>query len=125
MLINALTPTTRYKRVVQLELNEISSEVIDALIEKGRLPTFARLKRDYTFLKTTSENEYKLLEPWIQWVTAHTGRTFDEHRIFHLSDVHTLEHPQIWEALSRANVESAVIGSMNVVRRDTDRKSVV
>ena len=120
MLINALTPTTRYKRVVQLELNEISSEVIDALIEKGKLPTFARLKRDYTFLKTTSENEYKLLEPWIQWVTAHTGRTFDEHRIFHLSDVHTLEHPQIWEALSRANVESAVIGSMNVVRRDTE-----
>ncbi len=120
MLIKGIQPTHKYKRIVQIEMNEVSSAVIDSLIAKGQLPNFAKLQRDWTFLKTTSETDYDLLEPWIQWVTAHTGKTFEEHGIFHLSDVHQLQHKQIWEALSEHNIESGIVGSMNVLRRDTE-----
>ncbi len=120
MLIKGIQPTRKYKRVVQIEMNEISSSVIDSLIAKGLLPNFARLQREWTFLKTTSETDYEHLEPWIQWVTAHTGKTFEEHGIFHLSDVHQLKQKQIWETLSEQHIESGIVGSMNVLRRNTE-----
>lgn len=119
MPVQTIQPSKRYKRIIQIELNEISSEVIEALIAKGKLPNFAKIHKDWAFLKTTSETEYIHLEPWIQWCTAHTGKTFEEHQIFRLSDVHTLNHKQIFEELSEHGVESGIIGSMNVIRRNT------
>ena len=109
-----------YKNVVQIELNEISESIITQLISKGKLPNFAKLNEEWTYLQTTSEVVYENIEPWIQWVTAHTGKTFDEHKIFRLSDVHDLEHKQIWETLSERNIESGIIGSMNATRRETE-----
>lgn len=120
MPMSQLTPRKTYRRIIQIELNEISREVVDALVAKGKLPNFAQMNQQWGFLKTTSEQDYKHLEPWIQWCTAHTGKTFAEHKIFHLSDVHALEHTQIWEALSSAGIESGIIGSMNAIRRHTE-----
>jgi hypothetical protein len=119
MAVTTLSPQKTYRRIIQLELNEISREVVDALVAQGKLPNFAKINQQWGFMKTTSETEYKYLEPWIQWCTAHTGKTYAEHKIFHLSDVHALEHTQIWEALSQAGIESGIIGSMNAIRRDT------
>ena len=118
-MISELHPKRTYKRILQIELNEISREVVDALIAQGKLPNFKRLNTQWSFLKTTSETEYKYLEPWIQWCTVHTGKTYAEHQIFHLSDVHKLTHTQIWEELSAKGIESGIIGSMNGIRRDT------
>ncbi len=109
----------KYKKIIQIELNEISEPIITQLISKGKLPNFAKINKDWKYLNTTSEEVYDNIEPWIQWVTAHTGKTFDEHKIFRLSDVHDLEHSQIWEALSEKNIESGIIGSMNATRRNT------
>lgn len=110
----------KYKRVIQLELNEISCEIISQLIASNALPSFAYISKHWKYLQTTSETEYKNIEPWIQWVTAHTGKTLTEHQIFHLSDVHKLKYPQIWETLSQHSIQSAIIGSMNATRRNTD-----
>lgn len=109
----------KYKKVIQLELNEISEPIIAQLISKGKLPNFAKIHNNWTYLNTTSEEDYENIEPWIQWVTAHTGKDFADHKIFRLSDVHDLEHKQIWEALSERNIESGIVGSMNATRRDT------
>jgi hypothetical protein len=119
-MVSAIHPIKTYKRVVQIELNEISSEVVEALIAKGKLPNFAKMHSNWAFMKTTSETNYENLEPWIQWCTAHTGKTFDEHQVFRLSDVHTLKHKQIFEELSEHGIESGIIGSMNVIRRNTE-----
>lgn len=109
-----------YKRIIQIELNEISYPIIEQLIAKGKLPNFAKLNKEWSYLKTSSEQEYDKLEPWIQWVTAHTGKTFEEHQIFRLSDAHQLKQKQIWEELSENKVESGIIGSMNATRNNTE-----
>lgn len=106
----------RYSRVIQIELNEISKKVIDHLISKNQLPHFSQIQKNWYYLETTSESQYEYLEPWIQWITAHTGKTFSEHGIFHLGDCVELKHPQIWETLSAFNIESGIVGSMNAVR---------
>lgn len=116
--MNLSAPRT-YKRVVQLELNEISAPVIRSLCARGELPHFAQVLRDWACLESTSEEEYELIEPWIQWVTAHTGKTYAEHGIFHLGNQAEIRDPQIWELLSEHGIESAIVGSMNARRGET------
>ena len=38
-------------------------------------------------LITNSEEEYKLLEPWVQWVSVYTGKRPNDHKIFRLGDI--------------------------------------
>jgi hypothetical protein len=106
----------KFRRVIQFELNEISKTAIDHLLNQGKLPNFSRINHDWFYANTTSEQQYQHLEPWIQWISAHTGKSFAEHKIFHLSDATQLTYPQIWEALSDHGVESCIVGSMNAVR---------
>ena len=74
-------------KIILLGLNELNFEYIASYCKKGYLPTFNRLINDYGYTQTTSESEYKLLEPWIQWVTVHTGQTYNEHKVFRLGDI--------------------------------------
>lgn len=110
----------RFKRVIQLELNEISYPVIAKMMAKNELPNFQMINRRWHFHETTSETDYDKIEPWIQWVTAHTGKEFSEHEIYRLGDAHQLKHPQIWETLSDHGIESGIIGSMNTIRGNTN-----
>lgn len=120
-----MKPKKTYRRVIQIELNEISRPVIKSLLQAQKnLPHFARIEQDWHHSMTTSENEYELIEPWIQWITAHTGKAFADHGILHLGDVDRLQHPQIWELLSDRGVESAIVGSMNAVRGESTRGGV-
>ncbi|MCX6127126.1 MAG: hypothetical protein NTV34_20580, partial [Proteobacteria bacterium] len=108
-----------FERVVQLELNEISHSAIQKLIGKGKLSNFKLISESWTRFDSTSETIYEHIEPWIQWITAHTGKTYREHNIFRLGDAHELKHDQIWEVLSDQGIESAVIGAMNATRGRT------
>lgn len=105
-----------YKRVIQLELNEVAKIAVDRLVQQGKLPNFKKINQEWGYYQTTSEQHYEHLEPWIQWITAHTGKSFTEHGIFRLSDAAHLQHPQIWETLSSHNIESCIVGSMNATR---------
>lgn len=116
---NHLLITRKYKRVIQLEMNEISQTVINDLISRGKLYNFAKINQEWAFYKTVSEKKYENWEPWIQWVTAHTGKMLAEHKVFRLSDGHNLKHQQIFETLSEHNIESGIVGSMNVIRRNS------
>jgi hypothetical protein len=105
-----------FNRVIQIELNEVSADIVNKLVVKGELPTFEKIQKSWKYLETTSESTYHEIEPWIQWITAHTGKFFNDHKIFNLGDADLLEHRQIWEVLSESGIESAVIGAMNAVR---------
>jgi len=70
-------------KTILLGLNELNFQYIKYYIKKGHLKNFNILFNNGV-IETESESKYDLLEPWIQWVTVHTGMTFDEHQIFHL-----------------------------------------
>src|SRR5262245_44372945 len=70
------------KRVFVLELNEVSPGVLRRLIDTGYCPNFKRLRRSHVWLETSAYETYPNLEPWIQWVTVHTGLTQAEHKVF-------------------------------------------
>ncbi len=106
----------KYKRVILIEMNEISKEIIDELISKGELQNFKFLQNHYKYFRTVIEERAIYWEPWIQWVSVHTGKKYADHKIFDLGSSEFLQAKQIFETLSKSGIESAIVGSMNVRR---------
>ena len=100
--------------LIMLEFNELSPTLMDRFIAAGQLPGFAELKRRSIVYTTDAEEAPPYLEPWIQWVTVHTGLPFATHGVFDLNDGPRCKHPRIWDRLSRSGLSSWICGSMNI-----------
>jgi Type I phosphodiesterase / nucleotide pyrophosphatase len=98
---------------IVLEFNELSPSLMDVFISRGILPNFQALRDQSQVFVSDAEEESPNLEPWIQWVTAHTGLSFREHGIFDLGDGHKLTQPRLWEILSSHGYSVWICGSMN------------
>ena len=106
--------------VLLLELNEINFDQVRTYGEQGRLPVLNDLIARHGVARTDSEVDYENLEPWIQWVTAHTGLTLAEHKVFRLGDILDHDLDQIWEVLERQGVIVGAISPMNAKNRCID-----
>lgn len=100
--------------LIFIELNEINFDVAKMYIQQRilNLPAFKHML-DGHFIRTTSEQQYHLLEPWIQWVSVHTGLRFKEHRIFRLGDIVGSGLSQIFEKLEERKFSVGAISPMN------------
>jgi hypothetical protein len=104
-------------KLLLIELNEINFDFVAEYVRQGRLPVLRTLIARHGVRQTTSEMRYEHLEPWIQWVTAHTGLSFPEHKVFRLGDIVDHEIPQIWELLEEAGYKVGAISPMNAKNR--------
>lgn len=103
--------------VVVLELNEVNFDFVKAYASHGKLPELDRLIQTNGISETTSEREYREWEPWIQWVSAHSGKTLAEHNVFRLGDIVHADVDQIWEQLERQGLIVAALSPMNASNR--------
>lgn len=87
--------------VISLELNELSVDLVEKYADDLGLRNFQRLLGEHRRYGTVAEQEFVNVEPWIQWVTVHTGLDFSEHGIFRLGDVVDNPQEQIWERVQR------------------------
>src|SRR5437764_13128625 len=101
-------------RVILLEFNEIADTLIQRFIRQGHLPNFKRFYDESEIFTTDAECEHPNLEPWIQWVTVHTGLPFSEHKVFRLDEGHLLPTKRLWDLVSEQGKRVVVGGSMNV-----------
>lgn len=104
--------------VLVLEFNELNLDTLQRMVQQGRLPNFARAMQSGLVVKTSVDEDYVKLEPWIQWVTAHTGKRQDQHKAFNLSDIQHSQVRQIWEVLEAQGVACGVVSPMNARRGD-------
>lgn len=77
------------------------------------LPAFQRILSGFDHIETYAGTEYNNLEPWIQWVSAQTGKTFAEHGVFRLGDIVNKKPLQVFEILERAGLKVGAISPMN------------
>jgi hypothetical protein len=103
--------------VIVLEFNELSPQLVEGFMQQGHLPGFSRLHTESNVFITDAEERAPNLEPWIQWVTVHTGLPFNEHKIFDLGDGHKLDCPRLWDLVSQGGRTVWVCGSMNAGAR--------
>ncbi|PYT04180.1 MAG: hypothetical protein DMF60_16080 [Acidobacteria bacterium] len=101
------------KKILLMELNEITWDLIDPMIEQGKLPTFARLKREGTWAAPMSVDLPPQLDPWITWTTLYTGRPQQDHNIFFLQQPpETIGAQRIWEICHDQGLRVGVYGSL-------------
>lgn len=84
-----------------IELNEFNPELLDRVSSAFQLPNLRRLlELRHTHTQADCDEERHGLDPWVQWVSFHTGACSAEHGIRHLGDVSHLRLPQFWEEYS-------------------------
>lgn len=99
--------------IVLLELNEINFDAVKFYLKQGEyLPGFKKLI-EQGIIETKAESEYENLEPWVQWPSVHTGKTFDEHKVFRLGDFVNCSHKQFFEKVENAGFSVGAISPMN------------
>ena len=105
-------------KTILLGLNELNFDYIKFYIDQGLLPNFKKIFEIQPPIETVSENEYKLLEPWVQWVTIHSGKSYKEHNIFRLGDiVNNPELSQIFEELEAEGLSVGAVSPFNAENR--------
>ena len=101
-------------QMILLEFNELSPALMETFIDQGYLPNFKRLRDSSQVFITDAEEVAPNLDPWIQWVTVHSGLSFDEHGIHHLGDGHKLAVKSLWDMIGATGKTVWVCGSMNI-----------
>ena len=105
------------KKLIFLELNEINFDVVKEYISSGeKLESFKKII-NRNFIHTSSEEEYELLEPWIQWPSIHTGKKYEDHKIFRLGDIIKFKESQIFEEIEAQGFKVGALSPMNTENR--------
>jgi len=105
---------TTDRRVILLEFNELSPELMDRFIAAGHLPNFKRLRdSSQCFITEAAERGWEL-NPWVQWVTVHSGLDYCDHGIIELDEGAKLKASRVWDVVSDAGLPVWICGSMNV-----------
>lgn len=107
-------------KIILVGLNELNFDYIKYYIKEGELPNFKYIFDEYGITETTSENEYKLLEPWIQWVTVTTGRKYDDHNVYRLGDI--VERKDLTQVFEVAESKGLSVGAVSPFNADNRLK---
>ncbi len=105
--------------VICLEFNELTPSLLDRFIDAGKLPNFKRLREQSLVQTTDAQANGEWLNPWVQWVTIHSGLDAAEHEVYRLSNAYQLKVPAVWDVISDAGKNVWVCGSMNPWCRDS------
>ena len=104
-------------KLILIELNEINFDAVSSYLDRGVfLPGFKKVV-DAGLVITEAESEGKHLEPWIQWPSVHTGKTYDEHKVFRLGDFVNSNQGQFFEKVEKAGFKVGAISPMNAANK--------
>lgn len=108
---------TKPRKILLLEFNEINWGVIDQLTaQRGAafLPNFGRLREQGAWALKSAVERPPLLDPWITWVTLHTGVSASVHGASVLEqDATTISAKRSWQYVTEAGRSVGVFGSIS------------
>lgn len=112
---------TQKENVLIIELNEFNTDLLTAAAKAYPLANISKLLNKHrAHYKTNDRYNSGYLEPWVQWVSIHTGTQSQKHKIKHLGDLPDLQCAQSWEILSDHNITTGIWGVMNGARRNKE-----
>ncbi len=108
---------TEAKKVLLVELNEVNWRVVDRLLERGGpdyLPNFSRLRAEGAWSEQVAVEKPPHLDPWVTWVTLHTGVPREVHRATVLEqDASSITAPRLWDYAVEGGRSIGVFGSIS------------
>jgi hypothetical protein len=102
------------RKVLLIELNEINWRLLDPFIAQGKLPNFERLRRTGSFGAPLATEVPPYLDPWISWVTLHTGVRREAHGASVLEQqAETIRAKRTWQYAVEAGKTVGIFGSIS------------
>jgi hypothetical protein len=109
---------------LSINLNEINLLWLKKISSKYNFKNINVLLR-LNFIHTTSENKYQNLEPWIQWPTYYQGKSFEEHKCFHLGDAELSDSYSIYDWFQRKGKDVLALSPMNCTFSANDKSLLI
>ena len=103
--------------IILIELNEINFDFVLEYVKNGEHLPNLKLLTEQNGKLSSCESDYENLEPWIQWPSVHTGKTFKEHKVFRLGDGGKYKGVQLFEEIEKRGYSVGNLSAMNVVNR--------
>jgi len=106
------------KKLLLVELNEFNFDFIKKGIKNYNCPNIKKLfgKKNIKTYTNDAIQDYNL-DPWVQWVSIHTGKTSTKHKIYRHGETLNKDTDQIWDKLSKRNIYCSIWNPMNGVYR--------
>lgn len=107
-------------KLLFIQLNEINFEIVNKylLASKKKFKNLEVIRDSFKSFNTFAEDEYKNLEPWIQWASVNLGKDFKQHNIFRLGDIVKFQNEkQIYEKIEERGFRVGAISPMNTENR--------
>lgn len=109
-----MVPNMGGQPIIVLEFNELCPDLLAAWMDEGLLPNFRRFyEASHIFTGQADVSDPEFLEPWIQWYSFHTGFSFDQHGVYHLTDGPRRGLKDIWRLLLDAGYRVGDCAGMN------------
>ncbi|MEW4487918.1 hypothetical protein AB1L42_07525 [Thalassoglobus sp. JC818] len=99
------------RRVICLELNELSPELLELFMNEGELPALDRLRNQSIVAKTDAEASGKWLHSTTQWHTIYSGLSHQVHQQDHLALPPSLQASPVVQSIADSGKSIAQCGS--------------
>ena len=73
---------------------------------------FIKSKKKFKTYTDDNKEGYNL-DPWVQWVSVHTGKKSKIHKTYRIGQTLNKNINQIWDILSKNNISCTVWGAFN------------
>lgn len=99
------------RKLILLSFNELNFNFIRYYLKNKKYKNFSKIIDKIS--QTKSEEQYELLEPWIQWVSIYTGKKAHQHKIFRLGDIVKFKEETVFDQIDK-NYSVGAICPMNI-----------
>ena len=103
------------KNLLLVEINECDFDYFLYGSKKYNYPNIKKFFLNKREIDTFTNDKYEgfNLDPWVQWVSVHTGKLSKYHKIYRLGEKLNKSIDQIWDKLSKKNFKSSIWGAFN------------
>jgi hypothetical protein len=99
--------------VILAEFNEITWRILGPFCDRGTLPTFLEFVREGCRGEPIADETPPDLDPWISWMTVHTGRPRSEHGVKFLEQPpETVTGPRLADLVMESGRPVGIYGSI-------------
>lgn len=106
------------KKLLIIELNEFSIQFLKKYKQFKYINRFLNLKNINYFTNDMVQGEN--LDPWVQWVSVHTGVNSNIHKVYRLGDIPNNSYKQFWEMKELSHLKIGLWGLMNASKGSSD-----
>jgi hypothetical protein len=108
------------KKLVLFEINECDFPYIFYGAKRYNFKAITEFFHDKKNISTFTKDKTEgvNLDPWVQWVSVHTGKPSSIHKVLKIGQKLDKDIPQVWESIAKKNYKIILWGAFNSILKN-------